>query len=328
MAGISVRFERMSEVTNFVPPLVLIYHGVPQRGSAGPLNAMSFEKHMLFLKRHCTFIRPEEYATARGSLRRPALLLTFDDGLRNNAEVVAPMLRRLHIPAVFFISSRHCEPGKYLWFAYLRMLRLYFPGSSVSLNGTSILSNGSQRENGIQEVTRRLLALEPHPDAMYGAIDTQLPPLEEFVAPSVLADECQGMTPEQVHELGNDPLFTIGGHTVDHPYLTRCDPQQVRQQISENKIWLERITGRACDWFAYPLGDFDRPTLEQCRQLGFQQAFATEWGRVRHKQLAIRRVGIYRSHLALLGIKAHYGHWLPLRLIHSARTTARAFTAL
>jgi hypothetical protein len=87
---------------------------------------------------------------------------------------------------------------------------------------------------------------------------------------------------------------------------------------------LEHITGRACDLFAYPLGDFDRNTLEQCRQLEFKQAFATELGRVRHSQFAIRRVGIYRGAMSLLRIKIRYGHWLPMRLIHSARTVARA----
>src|SRR5213080_5119698 len=98
----------------FVRPLVLIYHSVPQRRHTGTFNATSFEEHMLFLNRHCTFIRPEEYASASGSLRRPAVLLTFDDGLRNNAEVVAPILRRLDVPAVFFVSSRHRIPGQHL----------------------------------------------------------------------------------------------------------------------------------------------------------------------------------------------------------------------
>src|SRR5215469_11451835 len=285
-----------------VRPLVILYHGVPRRLCAGPLNAMSFEKHMVFLKRYCVFIRPEEYATARGSLRHPALLLTFDDGLRNNAEVVAPMLRRLQIPAVFFISSRHCEPGQYLWFTYLRMLRLYFPGDGVTLNGTFISLHGTQREKGIQRLTKFLLELKPHPDAMYDAIASQLPALEEFVATNVLADECYGMTAEQVHELGNDPLFSVGGHTVDHPYLTRCTPREVRQQLWENKTWLEHITGSRCDLFAYPLGDLDRNILEQCARFRFQQAFATEWGRVRHNQFAIRRVGIYRDAMQLLRI--------------------------
>lgn len=305
-------------------PLILIYHSVLKRQNASAFNVKCFEEHMLFLKRNCTFIRPEQYGSIRGCLRRPAVLLTFDDGLRNNAEVVAPILRRLDVPAVFFVSSRHCIPGEYLWFTYLRMLRDYFPGNTVTLNDNSISLAAARRKKGIEELTTRLLALKPHPEAMYAAIASQLPRLEEFVPASVLADECYGMTPEQVHELGSDSLFTVGGHTVDHPYLTRCDSQEVFRQMWNNKNWLEQITGRKCDLFAYPLGDFSNDTLEQCRRLGFRQAFATEWGSVRDRQFSIRRVGIYRRGLALLSIKVWHGHWLPMRLIHTARILTQA----
>ena len=308
-------------------PLVLIYHSVPRRTNVGAINAQSFEEHMRLLKRKCTFIRPEEYYSASGSLRCPAVLLTFDDGLRNNAEVVAPILRRLDTPAVFFVSSRHCIQGQQLWFTYLNMLRCYYPGTSVTLNGSSICLAGAQRKKGIDELALRLLALEPHPEAAYAAIASQLPRLEEFVPTSILADECYGMTPEQVHELGNDPLFTVGGHTVDHPYLTRCDSQEVSRQMATNKNWLEHVTGRKCDLFAYPLGDFDTDVLEQCRQLEFQQAFATEWGGIPDPHFAIRRVGIYRTELALLCVKVWHGHWLPLRLIHTARSFAQVLGA-
>jgi peptidoglycan/xylan/chitin deacetylase (PgdA/CDA1 family) len=317
----------MSGRTISVRPLVLIYHGVSKQIHADTFHENAFEEHMLFLKRHCTLIRPEQFATTRGSLTHPAVLLTFDDGLRNNAEVVSPVLRRLGIPAVFFISSRHCAPGKYLWFTYLKMLREYFPGRSVTLNGTLIPLHGPQRKRGIQELTSRLLALRPHPGAMYSAIETQLPQLQEFVANATFADQCEGMTPEQVQDLGRDPLFTVGAHTVDHPYLTRCGLQELHRQIEQNKTWLERITGRRCELFAYPLGDVDRNVLEQCRRLEFKLGFATEWGHVRHDQLAIRRIGIYREAVALLRIKIHYGHWLPMRLVHNARTVARVLSA-
>jgi len=284
-------------------PLVLMYHGVPQRGRAQAFNAKAFEQNILFLKRNCTFIRPEQYATARGSLRCPAVLLTLDDGFRNNAEVAAPILRRYGVPAVFFISSRHCTPGKYLWFIYLKMLGAHFPGDGVTLNGKFISLQGKQRGVGIQELTSRLLALKPHPHAMHVAIDAQLPPLESFVSAAVLADECAGMTAEQVRELGKDPLFTVGAHTVDHPYLTRCDTEEAERQISENKTWLERVTGSTCDLFAYPLDDFDSNILEQCRRIGFQQTFSVRRNRVSLAQFATPRVGVYSTSLYALGIK-------------------------
>src|SRR5262249_60313533 len=155
-----------------------MYHGVPRQGSLQPLDSAAFERQIVFLKQNCTFIRAEQYTSSSGSLRQPAVLLTFDDGFRNNAEVAAPILRRHNVPAVFFVASRHCTPGRYLWFTYLRMLRAFFPGSAVQLNGKSISVKGADRERGIQEVTRELLKLKPHPQAPSDAIESQLPALD------------------------------------------------------------------------------------------------------------------------------------------------------
>jgi len=303
-------------------PIVLMYHGVPRQGRLQPLDCAAFERQIVFLKRNCAFIHAEQYALSRGSLRQPAVLLTFDDGFRNNAEVVAPILRRHNVP-VFFVASRHCTPGRYLWFTYLRMLKGFFPGSAVRLNGTSISLQGADRERGIQEVTRQLLKLKPHPRATYDAIESQLPTLESFVTAEILADEGQGMLPDQIRDLAQDPLFTVGAHTVDHPRLTRCESDEVARQLAHNKAWLESVTGKVCDQFSYPQADFDRSVLEQCRRLGFQQAFGTERITIVDDQFAIRRIGVYSRSLAPLGVKLWCGHWLPVTTIHKLLGLAR-----
>ncbi|MFB3916904.1 MAG: polysaccharide deacetylase family protein [Terriglobales bacterium] len=303
-----------------LPPVVLMYHGVPHRGTLQCLNGAAFERHILFLKRNCTFIHPQEYASAtNSSLRRPAVLLTFDDGFRNNSEVAAPILRRHRVPAVFFVCSRHGVPGRYLWFTYLRMLEAFFRGDGVRLNGEFISLRPAERQAGIQKLTRRLFALRPHPHAMYEAIESQLPALAGFVKAEVLADEAEGMTAAGLRDLAADPLFTIGAHTVDHPQLTKCSPEEVERQIRENKTWLERVTGKQCDQFSYPQADFDAPIVQQCRKLGFQKAYATESPRIVDGLFAIRRVGIYSTSLTRLGVKLWCNRWLPMRAMQKAR---------
>ena len=304
-------------------PIVLMYHGVPRQGRLQPLDCAAFERQIVFLKRNCTFIHAGQHAVSRGSLRQPAVLLTFDDGFRNNAEVAAPILRRHNVPAVFFVASRHCTPGRYLWFTYLRMLKAFFPGNAVRFNGKSISLKGAERERGIQEVTRQILTLKPHPRAMYDAIGSQLPALESFVSAEILADEGQGMLPDQIRDLAQDPLFTVGAHTVDHPQLTRCEPDEVAHQLAHNKAWLESVTGKVCDQFSYPEADFDWSVLEQCRRLGFQQAFGTERIGIVDDQFAVRRIGVYSRSLAPLGAKLWFGHWLPVTTIHKLLRFAR-----
>jgi peptidoglycan/xylan/chitin deacetylase (PgdA/CDA1 family) len=44
-----------------------------------------------------------------GELPRRALLITFDDGYRSIAEVALPILRRLGLPSVFFVTGECLE---------------------------------------------------------------------------------------------------------------------------------------------------------------------------------------------------------------------------
>lgn len=289
-------------------PTVLMYHGVSSDLRAG------FEQQIAFLARHCRAIRPENYRTEVGSIRRPAVLLTFDDGFRNNADLVAPILMRHKVPAVFFISSRHCKAGKYLWFTYLRMLERFFPGDSIHFEGATISLRGEARSRGIQELTKQILALRPHPWAGYEAMESQLPALESFVPAEILADEAQGTTADQIRELANCDLFTIGGHTVDHPQLTLCSEDEVERQMLENKAWLEATTGKRCALFAYPQANFNSPIAQKCRHAGFEQAFTTESTEVAEEGFAIPRIGVYAMSLGPLAVKAWMGNYLPFGL--------------
>jgi hypothetical protein len=156
---------------------------------------------------------------------------------------------------------------------------------------------------------------------MYDAIESQLPPLESFVPPDVVADECAGMSAEQVRELANDSLFTVGVHTVDHPLLTHCSEEEAWRQVIDNKRWLESVTGKRCDLLAYPAGDYNHRVLEDCRRAGFRHAFAVVPRKsLPDSQLAIPRNGLYSRSLTPLILKLWCGHWLPAQSIQKART--------
>ena len=280
-----------------------MYHSVPRHGTTDDgMNAVVFESHIKHLKRYFTFIRAEDFGKNHGSLLRPPILLSFDDGLRNHAEVAAPILRRYQVPAVFFVSSRHCSPGRYLWFTYLKMLDRHFHGE-LKFNGTSIQFGSSKPGESFERTLQAIEAMTPYPEAMYTALSEAMPaPLEELVSATVLRDECEGMTPDQLREMANDPLFTIGAHTCDHPALPRCTPQEAERQIAENKAWLEATTGVACDLLAYPHGAFTQPIAEICRKLGFRFAFADR-SQVAETDMNISRVGVYKPSAAVLHMK-------------------------
>ena len=81
---------------------VLMYHGVSRRPDACGMKERVFDSHIDFLAREFDMIAEQELPYS-SSNRRPRVLLTFDDGFRNNIEVVVPLLRKYGVPAVFFV---------------------------------------------------------------------------------------------------------------------------------------------------------------------------------------------------------------------------------
>ncbi len=287
-------------------PVIVLYHGVPADDPGG-LCGRVFEQHVLFLKRHFEFVGPENVGRRRQPLQPRQILMTFDDGFRNNAEVAAPILRQHRIPAVFFVSSRHAAPGKFLWFSYLKALERLFPRAGFSFRNAVVDMSPNKRRVSVQSLSRTLLSLTPHPAAMYRAIEEELPQLDEFVSPRDLNDSYAGMTAEQVAELAADPLFSIGSHTVDHPFLTRCEPAEAVQQIERNRTWLEAACGRRCDSIAYPSGDYSADLLKVCRQAGFSRGYAVASRLDPESDLELPRIGIYSNSTDVLGFKMQWG---------------------
>jgi peptidoglycan/xylan/chitin deacetylase (PgdA/CDA1 family) len=284
---------------------IVLYHDVPTAPTA-PLSRAVFERHLLFLKQHFQLVGPDQVDRKRHARERANVLLTFDDGFRNHAEVVAPLLRKHRVPAIFFVSSRHASPGKYLWFSYLKALEKHFPWKGFSFCG-EYFDMGGLRQASIKRLSTALLNMEPHPSGMYEAIERELPPLADFVSARELADTYAGMTAEHVGELAADPLFSIGVHTVDHPFLTKSAPTEALRQIQENRTWIESASGRPCDLIAYPSGDYNADLLEMCEQAGFRRGYAVSRRIGRTSALELSRIGVYSDSLDVLGFKVQWG---------------------
>ena len=287
-------------------PVVLMYHGVPTRSTAGVDGAV-FEEHVVYLKQHFTTVAPDDIENRRRPLERCRVLLTFDDGFRNNLTVVAPILRKYDVPAMFFVCSRHAVSGKYLWFSYLRALEAHFPGNALSFRGASLDLSAAKRRESVERLSQILLALTPHPAAMYDAIERELPRLEDFVSDEDLADRYAGLTAEQVAELDRDPLFTVGNHTSDHPLLTRCEPGEALRQMRDNREWVERLCGRRCDVIAYPGGDYNADVLSSCRAAHHARGYSVSPYVHGDPDFEIPRLGIYSPSVDALGFKVYWG---------------------
>ena len=62
------------------------------------------------------------------------------------------------------------------------------------------------------------------------------------------------MSWDELRELAQDPLVTIGAHTKSHFALAKLPEADTRAEIADSVARIERELGRPCRHFSYPYG--------------------------------------------------------------------------
>lgn len=122
---------------------VLMYHKVDSHTPAGAvgrsltLEPAVFEAQLAWLRKHrIRTLTMNELADAlkRGEHPRNAVVLTFDDGYSDGAEVVTPLLRKYGARASFYVSAGFVGDGRHASWAQLRTMRA--AGMEIGCHGT------------------------------------------------------------------------------------------------------------------------------------------------------------------------------------------------
>lgn len=84
----------------------LMYHNVFSKTSDGIISKDEFERHMEYIKDMKTF-KMEELESIGYKLPENAILVTFDDGYRNNYTNAFPILKKYNIKATIFLNTKY-----------------------------------------------------------------------------------------------------------------------------------------------------------------------------------------------------------------------------
>ena len=82
------------------------------------------------------------------------------------------------------------------------------------------------------------------------------------------------MTLDQILEL--DKLgFRFGCHTWSHKYLTDFNDAELKHEIVDAKIELEKLLGHSCDSICFPMGVFSDKVFNLCKEAGYKDIYAS-----------------------------------------------------
>jgi hypothetical protein len=89
------------------------------------------------------------------------------------------------------------------------------------------------------------------------------------------------LTSDQVRAMARHGV-TIGGHTHRHPNMAQTNPEDVVQELAQNRACIQSLVGYEPQGFAYPFGkphlDYSASNTNHVREAGFRYAVSTSWG--------------------------------------------------
>ena len=267
------------------PLVILVYHRVADLSSDPEMLAVSpenFRRQMEYLQQHFPIVRLDENWAG---IRKPSVVVTFDDGYADNLQAALPILEALEVPATFFVSTGRIDTDREFWWHRLEGILLRegsfsarFELQDARFGKSWATATFEQRQKLYAELNLRLLKVGPDRQEAW------LEQLEGWAgAERAGKARHRSMTREELRALAASPWATIGAHAVTHSALSALDQEQQRREIFASRTELERITGRAVTTFSYPFGrkrDYNRTSVHLCREAGFSKAAANFPGQV------------------------------------------------
>jgi peptidoglycan/xylan/chitin deacetylase (PgdA/CDA1 family) len=229
------------------------------------------------------------------SLPSDPVLVTFDDGYRDNLVHALPVLRERQLPAVLFLPTEHI--GRDLPF-FWDSAAYCFHHSDAPHADLPIL--GSREWVSSAEMSAEWInAVKREPQSRRDELTEQLGQALGVAVPST-AHSGQHLTWDEVRKMA-DEGFSFGSHTLSHPILTELSPAQARRELVESRLRLEEELNEPIRALAYPNGttaDFSPQIEELAKESGYSAAFTLVPGPTSYRELlaeplAIRRIGVY-----------------------------------
>lgn len=225
------------------PHLKHLYHVKPVK---------VFEEDLEILLKYFSPLSPVDLFNYDEVHSKPGFVISFDDGLREVYDIIAPILKEKGIPAIFFLNNNFID-NRDLFYRY-----------KVSLLIDKIEKGGLKKET-VLEINRKLktrinvkhylkrflLELQYHEKEMIDSLCEML----EVDTKIFLSRERPYMSTSQILELKKDGFF-IGAHSFDHSEFYNMKPQNQKAEVIKSTADIRNRYDLSYSLFSFPFTDY------------------------------------------------------------------------
>jgi len=185
------------------------------------------------------------------ALNKRSFLLTFDDGYKEVAEIIAPILIKRSLPAVFFINSAFIDNNE----------MFYRDKASLIIDKMEIIKGDRE----LQEISELVMAESPTIKNIKSAIlgiNYQNKHLIDEAARLLhvdferyLIEKKPYLNSSEISDL-IDQGFIIGAHSIDHPLFCDLELEEQLDQALNSLVKLKGLFNMNYNVFAFPHTDW------------------------------------------------------------------------
>jgi peptidoglycan/xylan/chitin deacetylase (PgdA/CDA1 family) len=260
---------------------ILMFHRVlPDNGKPRIHNHKSLEITPTRLESIINFFKDRDYAflsldevLALKKSNAPSkkfVVFTFDDGYLDNYEYAYPVFRRHRVPFTIYVATSLPDSKAILWWYLLEDHILANPSVQLEVEG-------KQLEYPTKTIKEKEIAFNRIRHWFALADEKNLPLLTESLFhgnEEAIAEKTRALslTWQHIKELSEDPLVTIGSHTVNHFPLNSLTADKSAFEMNESKRIIEAQIGKEVRHFCYPLGSHGKKEIEILKQSSYSSA--------------------------------------------------------
>jgi peptidoglycan/xylan/chitin deacetylase (PgdA/CDA1 family) len=218
------------------------------------VSTTNFRKQIEYLKNNFSILPIHSFLRHINSESKQfKLLITFDDGYKDNLDYAYPILKEFNVPAVIYVITKFINNKFYPWWIKLD----YFIRNNRSLK---------YKKKKFKLFKNIFL----HGDQL--TIDKQL---SFFIKKKNKINDQIFLNHKEVKHLSEQKLITIGSHSHSHYNFSKLKENQALNEFKISKSVLEKIIKKKIRHFSYPYGAYENINLEHTKilkKLGYLSA--------------------------------------------------------
>ena len=293
--------------------LCLMYHNVDNEKGKGGIFVNEFEEHIKWIKDKKTF-KMEELKNLNYTLPKNSILITFDDGYKNNYTLAFPILKKYNMKATIFLNTKfigkdefylNWDEIKEMYESGLVDFQLHTHSHQLTIKDISVLDFYDEESSPYFKRESYNLFFEGNYDEkkdkekLYGLPVFKLrskisiagyKPKKDFLKKYQNIKELQKFNKNEKKDFLNK-LFK----EKQNEFFDKISEEQFRKtvefEILENKKIIEKNLGKTPDCLAYPWGHRYNGNREDIRKLGVDVFITTRKG---VNSLKLNKNWIYR----------------------------------